>query len=900
MLPLIFNSEVPGGLRVRGVSAIRRGSPVPLAIFFLLITFSFCAIAQTRFNILTNGPGSTRLNIAVLSEGYTSSELPEFLSDATNVLTAFLGAAPYNEYRSYFNAAALFVASPESGSDHPAYPQSRQTYFNSSYDLSDRLLTIPLDQTGVGKVKALMNSMMPEADLTILIVNDLVSGGSGGPILITSRNVSSSQIVVHESGHTLAGLGDEYNDPLPGSSDLEEPNTTRQTNRNSIKWSAWISTNTPLPTPELPEYLNQVGLFTGAHYQSEGWYRPKQDCGMRHLGVPFCEVCTEALIRTIYKKVRSIEAYSPAITNFSLTTSEPLSFHVSTLQPASHSLSLQWFVNQTAVPGETNQSLLWVNNTLPQGIYSVSAEVRDLTPLVRNDPDNSLSNRVSWQIFKPFPESTPPIISISSPSAGARFTNSEVAVRGTARDNISISTVAFQLDNGALGLADGTTNWLANLQLAPGLNSFSCYSTDVSGNASSTRLRTFFYSVFTPVTFSQIGLGSVKGVTNGQLLEIGTSYRVKAKPAPGYLFAGWTTNVLSPVASLTFQMQSNLVLAPTFILNPFEPNKGAFAGWFYFATTNTVPPTMIIHPESPGLLSLKLSANGGFSGRLEMADGIWRFRGKFDLAKRATVLVHRTNRETLALNLELNSVAEKVYGTIAMGGSVAQLEANKGEVNAAPARYTFLIPGEDSNESPAGDGYGIIVIGSNAVVRTSGVLADGTRFSYSGTLLSGGTTRSFMRLDSGNGLLLSELLCSDDSIGTGAFCRWVKAANPRSRYYSTGFTNNFAAAGERYFVPSSSGPVFPATTASLIFQYGNLNSTATNVIHFEGNAASGTNQVSLNISPSSGLFKGKFLHSTTQRLTPIQGVVLQNGASGGGFFLGTNQSGRVELRGLVN
>ena len=34
----------------------------------------------------------------------------------------------------------------------------------------------------------------------------------------------------------------------------EEPNTTRETNRNAIKWKAWISPGTPLPTPETGDY----------------------------------------------------------------------------------------------------------------------------------------------------------------------------------------------------------------------------------------------------------------------------------------------------------------------------------------------------------------------------------------------------------------------------------------------------------------------------------------------------------------------------------------------------------------------------------------------------------------------------------------------------------------------
>src|SRR2546428_228697 len=69
---------------------------------------------------------------------------------------------------------------------------------------------------GQGKVDALLQSLMPEHDLVILVVNDTQFGGSGGGTLITSVAFSAAEIIVHESGHTLAGLADEYSDPYPG------------------------------------------------------------------------------------------------------------------------------------------------------------------------------------------------------------------------------------------------------------------------------------------------------------------------------------------------------------------------------------------------------------------------------------------------------------------------------------------------------------------------------------------------------------------------------------------------------------------------------------------------------------------------------------------------------------
>ena len=142
-------------------------------------------------------------------------------------------------------------------------------------------------------------------------------------MLISSLHVDSAEIVRHESGHAFGGLADEYGDPFPGYTPTEKPNATAQTNRALIKWNAWIAPTTPLPTPQDPTNAQLVGLFEGAEYQVTGWYRPKFDCKMRTLGTPFCEVCSEALVRAIYTAIRPIDSFSPSLTNLTCQNSLP-------------------------------------------------------------------------------------------------------------------------------------------------------------------------------------------------------------------------------------------------------------------------------------------------------------------------------------------------------------------------------------------------------------------------------------------------------------------------------------------------------------------------------------------------------------------------------------------------
>jgi hypothetical protein len=355
--------------------------------------------------ILTNGPASNRLNVVLLSEGYTTNQLPQFLVDATNAVNVLLSHSPYSEYRSYCNAFAISVGSTQSGSDHPSYPQYRNTYFNSTYDLTDVRITIPTNSSGQGKVDALLKTFMPKCHLPILLVNDVARGGSDG--FDKTAVVSSSAIAVesslgqpyilsHETGHVLANLGDEYTNSYPGFPNTEEPNTSRETRREFIKWKAWISDSTPIPTPVTDSV--DIGLFQGAHYHVTNWYRPKLNCAMGAVGTPFCEVCSEALTLAIYKRVRPVDNFLPAATTFQVTPNQPLSFSLSLLQPDAHNLSVQWYSNGIPLSGETNTSLNMDAGVLPIGSNWVRAVVKDATSLVRNDPASRLTQVVTWGV----------------------------------------------------------------------------------------------------------------------------------------------------------------------------------------------------------------------------------------------------------------------------------------------------------------------------------------------------------------------------------------------------------------------------------------------------------------------------------------------------------------------
>jgi hypothetical protein len=432
-------------IRLFRQAPLRHGWKLWSLIFFAA---PVCGVfAQASLNILfTNGPASNRINVVVFSEGYQTNQLAQFLTNAAAAVSNLLSVSPYTEYSNYFNAYAVAVASVHSGSNHSG-SYTNNTYFKSIYnsDGIPQLITIPPNSfdssysDGTGKVQALLtnqalyaatnlltatnvlNWITPSNRFVVLVVNDTNYGGSGQPpnptnplpIAVTSlgssNGIPASQIIVHESGHTIGGLADEYTNAYP-MTPVERPNATATNTPSHIPWIAWITNYdentfgyTPqIPTPADEGDVNLVGLFEGSEYNTTGWYRPMEDCIMNHLyeNLGFCHVCQEALVKAIYQKIRSIDSFAPATNNNTLTlaSTNAFLFSIVPLQPATHSLSLQWFTNSVAVPGATNGSFALFPRNFTNGPCSIQAQAFDPTGLVLDDPDHYLSNSVSWNV----------------------------------------------------------------------------------------------------------------------------------------------------------------------------------------------------------------------------------------------------------------------------------------------------------------------------------------------------------------------------------------------------------------------------------------------------------------------------------------------------------------------
>ena len=279
--------------------------------------------------IVDHGPDALRWNIVILGDGYQSAELPTYQGDAQNFAATLSTTTPFDKLWSGINVHRVDVESTDSGAADPVAcggtGAAPRTYFDATFcgdGEIQRLLTV-----STATATSVASTQVPAVNMTFVIVNSGIYGGSGGPVATFSKAPNAQEIALHEMGHTAFGLADEY-DNYAGCASGEtghdvhtgmeptEPNVTSVTDRKTITWTSLIASTTGLPTTKnancaqcdtqpSPVPAGTVGVFEGARYFHCGIYRPEYNCRMRELGNPFCAVCSGVIVAKVCRYVPS-------------------------------------------------------------------------------------------------------------------------------------------------------------------------------------------------------------------------------------------------------------------------------------------------------------------------------------------------------------------------------------------------------------------------------------------------------------------------------------------------------------------------------------------------------------------------------------------------------------------
>ncbi|NWJ52741.1 MAG: peptidase M64 [Bacteroidetes bacterium] len=295
--------------------------------------------------IFENGKPEQKLDLVILGDGYTKAEMEKFRKDVKRLTDALFSAEPFKSRKNDFNVRAVETPSETSGvckPHHNVYKRSPLGVHYSSFDSERYALTYE------NKTVRDVASTVPY-DFTVILVNEKTYGGGGIYGLYTTvsaDNKFAEYIMIHELGHHIAALADEYYTSAVAyevpkiTVEPWETNITAMFDKQNLKWKNLVEPGTPLPTPwnkaafdkfgyaiqvtrdsirkallsepvmealfvkqlnkeneffSKEKYKDNVGAFEGAGYNSKGMYRPQVDCIMYSRHMVYCKVCQNSL-----------------------------------------------------------------------------------------------------------------------------------------------------------------------------------------------------------------------------------------------------------------------------------------------------------------------------------------------------------------------------------------------------------------------------------------------------------------------------------------------------------------------------------------------------------------------------------------------------------------------------
>ncbi|QMU79796.1 hypothetical protein GXW83_32950 [Streptacidiphilus sp. PB12-B1b] len=333
--------------------------------------------------LVSNGSPANRISIVLLGDGYTAAELPRYRSQAAAVWRALTEVEPFRSYQRFFDVTRLDVVSPVSGL-HPGSPLG----MHFGCDGLPRLLCA--DDGAVDRYTGRSHGPGGRVYVVALANSDSYGGeGGNGLATLAAGSPEADQIVQHEFGHSVGGLGDEYDaaPPDPGFPNLATTDAADML-RQQVKWWRWLGAADP------------TGGTVGAYPGGNGLYRPTRDSIMRTLGGVYNLPSREALIESLYRQVRPIDRADPAPG----VVSAPRELRVFPVPlVGARQLTVDWRVDSHRAPAAAvdGDRLDTARLGLGAGQWvEVTAAVQDGTPWLRDEAfrRDRMTATVSWAV----------------------------------------------------------------------------------------------------------------------------------------------------------------------------------------------------------------------------------------------------------------------------------------------------------------------------------------------------------------------------------------------------------------------------------------------------------------------------------------------------------------------
>ncbi len=216
--------------------------------------------------VLKNGEPKDMVDMVIVAEGYTKNEKDKLKKDLDKFKKVFLSQEPYKSMRNRFNIYCVFKASEDSGCDEPSHGIYKNTCLGTTFDslrLERYLLTE--DNKSVRDIAGVV-----PYDTLLIMVNQKRYGGGGiynFYCTFTTDNPWFDYLLLHEFGHSFAGLADEYytstvayNEFYPKGIEPTEPNITALLDPENLKWKDLLDKDLEIPTPWEKDEFDKMDL----------------------------------------------------------------------------------------------------------------------------------------------------------------------------------------------------------------------------------------------------------------------------------------------------------------------------------------------------------------------------------------------------------------------------------------------------------------------------------------------------------------------------------------------------------------------------------------------------------------------------------------------------------------
>lgn len=248
------------------------------------------------------GDSAHRLDLVIVGDGYTVNQMDKFARHAKEVVDELLSEPPYSELADGLNIVRVDVVSEETGASYDCRDCTvRNTAFGSIFalELVNRITGAGYDSRAMFQADqwrvARAISAVPWDAVLVLVNSDQYGGMAVHYASATTGQPEFARVAIHELGHSLALLGDEYVfDACIRSQALGLPENVAE-ERDDVPWGHWVGDE-------------GIDAYEGA-WNCPELFRPAKNCMMKNHNKSLCAVCQELVARRVLRHTDPVDTW---------------------------------------------------------------------------------------------------------------------------------------------------------------------------------------------------------------------------------------------------------------------------------------------------------------------------------------------------------------------------------------------------------------------------------------------------------------------------------------------------------------------------------------------------------------------------------------------------------------